>query len=274
MFFKNFNLPKVYLFYLKFKQKIINVIFCFCLKSMNYGNGGVIESSGEINVIKYINNNILFNNRRKKKFVIFDVGSCEGQYIYALINNFKNNNYQIHAFEPSDRAYEILKKNTKKFKNIKINKIGISDKVFSGKLYTSNKLNWYSSLYKREHDKPRNVVLNRIEKIKITTIDNYCKDNKIKYVDFLKLDVEGNELNCLKGAKKMLTRCDYVQFEFGGCNIDSRTYFYDFWKLLNKNFTFFKIMKNYLFEIESYNEKEEIFLCTNYFLINKKIKII
>jgi len=43
-------------------------------------------------------------------------------------------------------------------------------------------------------------------------------------IDFLKVDVEGHELEVFKGATGMLSqsRIGHIQFEYGGCNIDAR----------------------------------------------------
>ena len=50
-------------------------------------------------------------------------------------------------------------------------------------------------------------------------------------IDLLKLDVEGNELLALKGLSDSIEYIKIIQFEFGGSNIDSRTYFQDFYYL-------------------------------------------
>jgi hypothetical protein len=48
-------------------------------------------------------------------------------------------------------------------------------------------------------------------------------------VDFAILDIKGHELDFLIGFGKALQFTKLIQFEFGGCNIDTRTYFRDFW---------------------------------------------
>ena len=40
-----------------------------------------------------------------------------------------------------------------------------------------------------------------VELIQLKTLDEYCKDNAIEQIDFMKMDVEGNELKVLQGAK-------------------------------------------------------------------------
>ena len=75
-------------------------------------------------------------------------------------------------------------------------------------------------------------------------------------------------LTFLQGGEKMFSQSaiDLVTFEFGGCNIDTRTYFQDF-------FYFFQDRKmriaritpaGYLYELESYKEVFEQFRTTNF----------
>jgi len=40
--------------------------------------------------------------------------------------------------------------------------------------------------------------------VQTQTLDNFCLEKKINNIDVLKIDTEGNELNVLKGAKKLL----------------------------------------------------------------------
>ena len=50
--------------------------------------------------------------------------------------------------------------------------------------------------------------VNVIDKIEayVTTLDNWVKDNKIEKVDFIKLDLEGYDLQALLGAKELLKK--------------------------------------------------------------------
>lgn len=64
-------------------------------------------------------------------------------------------------------------------------------------------------------------------------------------------------------------KIEVIQFEFGGCNIDSRTYFQDFYYLLKDNYKIYRILKNGLIEIKSYKEIYEIFITINYLAIKK-----
>ena len=65
--------------------------------------------------------------------------------------------------------------------------------------------------------------MNEIEEVNLMRFDNYWDENK--YIDFVKIDVEGHELEVLEGFGNLIKITKLIQFEFGGCNIDTRTFF-------------------------------------------------
>ena len=91
-------------------------------------------------------------------------------------------------------------------------------------------------------------------------------------ISLCKLDIEGHELSVLNSMKKIFYKFNVIQFEFGGCNIDTRTYFKDYWLTLKDNFLIYRICPNGLLLIQEYSEIEERFNLTNYLAINKEYK--
>lgn len=245
-------------------QELFNYLHKLSIEGKNYGYAGSIEKGGELQTIDLIKDNSQNN-------IVFDVGSNIGQYQKILLKNLKIDNFTIHCFEPSPDTFEILKKNTAD-KRVVINNIGLGDKKEKLKLYRNKQFSPLASLYKKEKGDYYNIQnMDEYEEVEINTIDMYCESNNISKINLLKMDVEGHEFNVLKGAQKMIENnsIDYIQFEFGPANIDSKTYFRDFYRLLSDQFDFYRILKDGLYKVNKYSEQEEVFLPVNYLCINK-----
>jgi hypothetical protein len=64
-----------------------------------------------------------------------------------------------------------------------------------------------------------------------------------------------------------------LQFEFGGCNIDTRTFFQDFWYFFKSyNFDIYRVGPFGVKEIVAYSELDEFFSTTNFIAVNRKLK--
>jgi FkbM family methyltransferase len=250
-------------------QKTWELILKETHKRMNFGRGGDFEQSGELYVLQLIRK--LYKD--KSSVTIFDVGAHEGLYTLNTSELF-NGKARIYAFEPSVSTFRKMLNNISGLSNVTINNLGFSDKSGEFSFFMSDKNSLLSSVYKRKLD---HFGLDMVdtEKVTLSTIDEYCNSNGIENINFLKLDVEGHELAVLKGSEKMINdgKIDIIQFEFGGCNIDSKTFFQDFYYLLKDSYSIFRILENNLYEIEEYKELYEIFSTVNYLAVRKGINL-
>lgn len=246
-------------------QPTWNAIFQLALAKMNYGTGGTFVQTGELFALQYVSKKL----EKEQSLVLFDVGANVGTYSKLLFDVF-GRKAKIYSFEPSEKTYELFLETTKNIDTVIPNNFGFSDKEYCESLFTNVAGSGLASVYKRRLDHFE-IVLDEVEEIRLSTVDTYCAENGISRIHFLKLDVEGHEVNVLNGAGKMIDnkRIDFIQFEFGGCNIDSRTYFQDFFYLLKNNYIIYRILKDGLHEIVSYKETDEIFITTNYLAVKK-----
>jgi FkbM family methyltransferase len=210
----------------------------------------------------------LLKNRNIK--IIFDIGANKGDYTKELLKYYKHAHYYL--FEPSLLNYEKLNLKFSSLKNIKIINQALADKDGDDFLYSDQSGSGLGSLIKRRLDH-LNIDFNVKEKINLTKLDTFLKDlNKDIIIDYLKMDVEGTEMKVLLGMEQSIKRIKLIQFEFGGCNIDSKTFFQDFWYYFKvHNFNLFRITVNGPKKIISYNESDEYFKITNYIALNKKL---
>jgi FkbM family methyltransferase len=239
----------------KFGQRFFRLLYVFSLKGMNFGGGSDYQESGEAWVLKYI-----AKQTPVASMVVFDVGGNVGNYAIQVAKILPL--AKIFSFEPAKKTFESLQNNIQHYTNIAPYNLALGNQIGKAVLYSHTYESGLASVYDRV-----GLDLNYREEIQISTIDNFCEEHNLTRIDFLKLDIEGNEYRALEGALKMLkgNKIKYIQFEFGGTDIDARVFFRDFYKLLAPQYQLFRILKNGLHPIVTYQETEEIFITTNYF---------
>ena len=88
---------------------------------------------------------------------------------------------------------------------------------------------------------------------RVVTIDQFAKDHGIDEVHLLKIDVEGAELDVLKGASTLIEegRVKAVQFEIGGTNVVREIWMRDFYRLL-PGYSFYRLLPRGLLPLGEY----------------------
>ena len=159
-----------------------------------------------------------------KNPTIIDVGANKGQTIFFFKKIFSK--LKIFAFEPSE-TYKFLEKKYQNDKNIKLSNVAIDKKKGKKKFYyhkfksynTSGlsgfyKINKESKDHIRLRSSERNKILREINfsyPVNCMSLDDIFK-RKIN-IDLLKIDTQGNELNVLKGSKKLLKNIKFIRLE-------------------------------------------------------------
>lgn len=164
--------------------------------------------------------------------VFIDVGSSMG-LMSLTASLIVGNAGLVLAFEPDERRFSNLLNSihVNKRKNIKSFNIGLGQH------------NEIVALYKNRHS-PSMVKMVEgevYEKVEIDALDHIIEKHNIPQVKFLKIDVEGFELDVLKGSKKLLSKSNapilcieyFIEREK---NQDSSENIFDFIKNIN-NYT-------------------------------------
>ena len=125
----------------------------------------------------------------------FDLGSNVGFCTFGLVALKPNVNY--HLFEANKDLINLINRSCKFYHNssINVNHCCITDKLGSSQFHITNTQTGQSHI--AVNDEEGVTVVNE-------TLDRYCKTKDIKCIDFLKLDLEGNEIPALIGATKLL----------------------------------------------------------------------
>lgn len=146
---------------------------------------------------------IWVNGYLSQDAVLLDIGANVGSYLFQWEKKFSPK--QIIAFEPNAQLNHRLKSI---FPNLQIESFALSDKnetaifkvpVIKGKAYHSRGTLLVD--YK-ESEEEKQIS----QKVKVIKLDDWAVTNQLKKVDFIKIDVEGNEMKTLRGGEKTIRK--------------------------------------------------------------------
>lgn len=246
--------------------KVNKLIYGLALRGLGIYNYQDSRVSGELWFIKHV------LKRAGKNLVVFDVGANIGSYSNDILLN-RVSIEKIYAFEPHSATYTKLLKNTIG-KPVQAVNIGLSDQSGAATLYDRNNASGSShaslsaAIFSEVH-----CVKAESTQIELTTIDDFCRTNQIECIDLLKIDVEGYEINVLRGAERMLKtgKVRLIQFEFTQLNSTLGVFFKDFYEMLHSDFDIYRLLPHGAESVKSYNSTfHEIFGYQNFICMLKK----
>lgn len=135
----------------------------------------------------------VFKDLLKNSKIIFDVGAHIGKY--SIMSSNLNPKSKVYAFEGERDNAKILSINKKinHLKNLQVINKALSNRIGKVKFYLSQ-----TGLMTTKS--------NNFKSVETETIDNFLEKNKIGYIDLIKIDVDGSELDVLKGARISLSK--------------------------------------------------------------------
>ena len=137
------------------------------------------------------------------KILFFDCGANFGFYSLFVASIQKNN--KVFSFEASSTTFKDLKKNINlnNLQNIQPINLAISETKDLEIFFKESKNDWESSM------KSNNFDVLKTTKIKTITLDSFLENKDIIFPEYniiIKLDIEGNEMNAIRGAKNLLKK--------------------------------------------------------------------
>lgn len=166
------------------------------------------------NIIKKIN----------REIIIFELGTNDGYHTNLMcdILHKHNKNFKYYAFEPDKRLKDIFLSKTKNYsKNIFFSEYAISDTDDNSDFYLSDDINKSKKYTGSSSIRKPKLVLTAwtdmtFEKTNIETIslDSFCKNNNIEYIDFIWADIQGAEVDMINGGQNIFKKTSHLYTEY------------------------------------------------------------
>lgn len=231
------------------------------------GNKSVIENSNIDTQNPNTNTeNLIIKNLISDRNIVFDIGANNGDWSNQVLLNHKD--ICIFLFEPINFLVESMRK---RFENKNI-------KIYESAVFSEEKtivFNYYekwpqsSSIYAQNWlttclEEPKKILVNAI------SLDKFCVDNKIDHIDFLKIDVEGCELDALNGSSDLLKKraIDFIQFAYHRAYFGAQISLKQIYNLLtNFKYSIFREHVDGLVYIPQWDDALENYRRSNYIAV-------
>jgi FkbM family methyltransferase len=173
--------------------------------------------------------------------ILLDVGANNGRWTQGMLRLFPATR-KVVLFEPQEECLAAI--NSLQIPGKVVVPAAVSDHAGTELFHISGAGWGAASLYERNEtffaDRPQKKIA-----VQVTTLDAVLEGEAIDHVDFAKFDIEGAELAAFRGASRSFSRgaIGALSFEFGSGNINSRTFFRDFWDFLTEHgFEMFRVL--------------------------------
>ena len=216
-------------------------------------------SNGEFIVLKKL--------AKIKPGTIFDVGANVGHYAELVIRT--NPDATLYCFEPVQNTFMALEKNLGQFSksNLQLVKQGLFKEDTSREIniYRTNEL---ASLF---DIKGIDYGVIKKEKIDLVSCESFMTREQIHTIDFIKLDLEGAEMDALLGMQNALAnrKIRAIQFEYGYINITTKNLLGDYYAFFeNCGYILGKVYPKSV-EFRAYKHIHEDFIGPNFIAVHK-----
>jgi len=177
--------------------------FCFARQPRLYRQVLFLKGRG-----KYSLDKMVFLSLVKDKDIVFDVGANLGYYT-VLFSHMVGSEGEVHAFEPVPSTFKLLGQSVVeqcRYRNIHLNNVAVGDSRSRAEIHVPGGDLGQASLRRHESGSWSGSTEIASYVTEVITIDDYVREHHLSKLDFIKLDVEGYELICLKGATETLSK--------------------------------------------------------------------
>ena len=187
--------------------------------------------------------------------MVFDVGCNHGDWLIAA--RAANPDATIHGFEIVPATYAKLKAACPN--EPELHNFGLGSRDGSIVIHSIVGDDGIASAYPMDNRDTTQT------ECRIRRGEDFCAERGITHIDMMKIDVEGQEGEVLRGLASLVSagEIDVIQFEYGELNIAARFLLADFYDMLGPQYDI-GLLKPGGVEFRPYEVKHETFIWSNY----------
>ena len=218
------------------------------------------KNNGELFLLNKLNQSNNLNS-------IFDVGANVGTY--SILARDINKKCLIFAFEPVPETFIALQKKVSN-KDIKTFNFALGSDVREEKMLVPKDTKLSTLL-------DNNQLINKEDRhyvsVKIVTGDEFLKTNyDLSEISLLKIDTEGYESEVLKGFKRIISRINVIQFEYGKANLFAKYFLKDYFNDYSNEYHIGKLYPNGVDFHEEYKWDLDDLIGPNFIMVKRSRK--
>lgn len=157
----------------------------------------VLRARGRSNPMK-----VLLAGIVRRGDVVFDIGANQGIFT-ALMSNMAGRDGRVHAFEPSPDTCRLLRSTlgarARNPTNVTVNAMAAGAEDGTAMLHTPERDHGQASLKTHDTGSWSAGATVRSSEVAVTRLDTYVEAQRPARIDVVKMDVEGAELQALRG---------------------------------------------------------------------------
>lgn len=136
---------------------------------------------------------------------VFDIGANAGYLTLLMARQVGDLGY-VHAFEPIAEScnYLSLTMRANGLRNVTLHQLAVSDRTGEAWMNYSGVFDGFATIADGGHDYYRGRETNTIS-VATVSLDQFCSENGLDDVGFIKIDIEGSEMLALAGMSHVLS---------------------------------------------------------------------